>query len=98
MQYLKRYFTPEQIAASSEELRIDLTPTSSPHRDRSGVPLVPGDLALGNIDADVDPSSVGLGDLQDLLDTFAAVRPIAKVVSVDEIKRFIDDFVALRDA
>lgn len=97
VQYLKRYLTPEQITASSEELRIDLTPTSSPHRDRSGVPQVPGDLAPGDIDADVGPSSVGLGDLQDLLDTFATVRPVAKVVSVDELKRFIDDFVALRD-
>ena len=42
-------------------------------------------------------SDFGLSDLEDLLDTFAAVRPVAKTVSAEVLARLIDDFVALRN-
>src|SRR5207253_6949849 len=34
VQYLQRYLTTEQIAATVSELRIDLTPERSPHRQK----------------------------------------------------------------
>ena len=45
VQYLQRYLTAEQIKSAVAELRIDLTPTLSPNRHKSGVLQTPGELA-----------------------------------------------------
>ena len=97
VQYLQRYLTAEQIKSAVAELRIDLTPELSPDRQKSGVLQTPGELAGDESDVEESASGFGLTDLEDLLDSFAAVRPVAKTVSAEVLARLIDDFVALRN-
>lgn len=96
VQYLRRYLTPEQIESAVAKLRIDLTPDLSPDRAKSGVLQNPGELAGSESDSQEDVSGVGLAELEDLLDTFAQIRPVHKAVPVDLLERLLDDFVALR--
>jgi hypothetical protein len=98
VQYLQRYLTAQQIDAAVAELRIDLTPDRSPDRDKSGMSQSPGELA-GHEAADVDvESAVSLTDMEDLLDTFAAIRPVVKTVSAEVLEQLLNDFVALGHA
>jgi hypothetical protein len=75
-------------------LRIDLTPTPSSNRNNSGMLQTPGDL-VSDEPTVAGSSDVGLADLEDLLDSFAAVRPVAAAVSAGVLGRFLDDFTAL---
>jgi hypothetical protein len=98
VQYLQRYLTDEQIKSAVAELRIDLTPEPSPDRHKSGVLQSPGELAGVESDLQESAPGFGLADLEDLLDVFAAVRPVATTVSAGVLERLINDFVALRNA
>ena len=98
VQYLQRYLTAEQIAKAVAELRIDLTPEPSHDRQMSGVHQMPGDLVADEPGMPNGASPFGLADLEDLLDAFAAVRPVVETVSAQVLERLIDDFVALRSA
>ncbi len=98
VQYLQRWLTQEQIDAAVAELGIDLTPDHSPDRQKSGVVQTPGDLT-GDTEENSDVfTTLNLHTLEDLLDTFAALRPVRKIVSAGALERLIDDFVALRQA
>jgi hypothetical protein len=94
VKYLQRYLTGEQIKQAIVELRIDLTPTPSASRDKSGVLQTPGDLVSDELTVD-GLSNVGLTDLENLLDSFAAIRPVLASVSAGALERFLDDFAAL---
>jgi helicase-like protein len=98
VQYLQRYLTAEQIQSAVAELRISLTPDLSPDRQKSGVLQKPGELPGDESDVPESGSGIGLADLEDLLDSFAAIRPVARMVSVEGLARLIDDFVTLRNA
>ena len=94
VKYLQRYLTAEQIKRAIAELRIDLTPTPSANRDKSGVLQTPGELVNDELTMD-GLSSVALTDLEDLLDSFAAIRPKVAPVSAGVLERFLDDFAAV---
>jgi hypothetical protein len=96
VKYLQRWLTPEQIDAAVAELRIDLTPNRSPNRHKSGVVQVPGELAGNEPDRSDTAAAVSLDAIEDLLDAFAAVRPVKATVSAEALERLIADFVALR--
>ena len=98
VQYLQRWLTPEQITTAVAELRINLTPDPSPNRHKSGALQAPGELARDDAETQESVSDVGLSDLEDLLDSFAAVRPLAKTATAAALSRLIDDFVSLRNA
>jgi hypothetical protein len=98
VQYLQRYLTAEQITAAVAELRIDLTPERSPNRNKSGVLQTPGELNIEESDLEGGSSRFGLTDIEDLLDSFMAMKPVTKTVSAEALDRLIDDFVALRKA
>ena len=57
----------------------------------------PGELAGDEPDG-AGAAAVGLDDLDDLLDAFAAIRPVRKTVSAEVLERLIDDFADLRHA
>jgi hypothetical protein len=98
VQYLQRYLTPEQIDKAAVELRIDLTPDPSANRSASGVYQAPGELPPEALEAPQESSSIGLADLEDLLDNFVAVRPVVKQVSVGALENLFAEFSALRAA
>lgn len=98
VQYLQRWLTPEQITRAVAELRIDLTPTLSPGRHKSGLNQMPGELAGDEPEMHASMLEVGLSDLEDLLDTFAGIRPVVKTMPVDVLERLLDDFGAHRRA
>jgi len=98
VQYLQRYLTAEQITAAVAELRIDLTPDPSPHRHKSGMLQTPGDLTGEEPGADGGRLHFGLVDLEDLLDSFAAIKPVTKTVSLEVLERLLRDFSTLRSA
>ena len=95
VQYLQRYLTAEQVSAAVEQVRIDLTPDLSPDRHRSGVLQVPGDLA-GEAEELDGESPVALVALEDLLDAFATIRPVAATSSVESLNTLLDHFTTLR--
>ena len=88
VKYLQHYLTVEQINRAVVELRIDLTPTPSTNRNESGVLQSPGDM----VGDEEDVPSVCLTDLEDLLDSVAAIRPTATPVSAVVLEQFLDDF------
>jgi hypothetical protein len=96
VQYLQRQLRPEEIARVSEELRIDLTPTPSPQRQASGVLQLPGELPSDVHEIIEDESRLGPGDLERLLDEFAALRPAPITRSVPAFSQLLDEFAALR--
>lgn len=98
VQYLQRYLTAEQIKSAVTELRIDLTPKPSPDRHNCGVLQTPGELTAEEPEADGGSSRFGLADLDDLLDSFVAIRPATNTVSVEALERLLGDFSALRGA
>jgi hypothetical protein len=97
VQYLQRWLTREQIDAAVAELRIDLTPDRSPSREKSGMVQRPGELAGDEPDG-AGGAAVSLDAIEDLLDKFAAIRPVKRSVSAEAFERLIDEFVALRHA
>jgi hypothetical protein len=98
VEYLQRYLTAEQIKSAVAELRIDLTPQRSPDRQKSGVLQTPGELAGDEPEEQGGSSRFGLADLDDLLDAFVAIMPVANRVSVEGLERLLGDFSALRGA
>jgi hypothetical protein len=98
VQYLQRYLTDEQIKSAVAELRIDLTPELSPNRQKSGLLQTPGELTGEEPEAEGGSSRFGLADLEDLLDSFVAMKPVTKTVSVEALERLLLDFSALRGA
>jgi len=94
VKYLQRFLTAEQIELAIAELRIDLTPTPSANRGKSGVLQTPGELVSDELTVD-GLSSVGLTDLEDLLNSFAEIRPLVTPVSAGVLERFLDDFAAI---
>jgi hypothetical protein len=96
VQYLQRQLRPEEIARVSEELRIDLTPMPSPHRQASGVLQLPGELPSDVHEVIEDDSRLGPADLERLLDDFAALRPAPTKRSVPAFSQLLDEFAALR--
>ncbi len=94
VKYLQKYLTAEQIKQAIAELRIDLTPTPSANRDKSGVLQTPGELVGDEFTVD-GLSSVGLTDLENLLDSFATIRPEVVPVSPRDLELFLDDFAAI---
>jgi hypothetical protein len=98
VQYLQRWLTPEQIALAVTELRIDLTPVRSPDRHKSGMVQTPGELAGDEPDGPDATATVSLDAMEDLLDVFAAIKPVRQTVSAGVLERLINDFVALRHA
>ena len=92
--YLQQYLTAEQIKQAIVELKIDLAPTPSANRDKSGVLQAPGDLVSDEFTLE-SLSSVGLTDLEDLLDSFASIKPVVTQVSAGILEKFLDDFAAL---
>jgi hypothetical protein len=98
VQYLQRYLTAEQIKSAVAELRIDLTPDLSADRHKSGIPQTPGELIGEELEAQSVSSRFGLADLEDLLDSFAPMKPVKKTISVEALERLLHDFSALRGA
>jgi hypothetical protein len=98
VQYLQRYLTAEQINSAVAELRIDLTPKQSPDRQKSGVFQTPGELPDEEHEAEGGLSRFGLADLEDLLDGFTAIMPVADTVSVETFEQLLGDFAALHGA
>jgi len=98
VQYLQRYLTAEQIKSAVAELRIDLTPKLSPDRQKSGKLQTPGELISEEPEAQSALSGFGLADLENLLDSFMAIKPATKTVSVEALERLLRDFSALRGA
>jgi hypothetical protein len=96
VKYLQRYLTPEQIATSVAELRIDLAPDSSPNRHWSGVSQSPGELPANEPEADGYVSDVGLSDLERLLNEFAKITSTTQTLSTSSFERLLDDFAALK--
>jgi hypothetical protein len=96
VQYLQRYLTPEQILAAVADVRIDLTPTQSPNRHQSGKLQTPGDMGGDDPEGADDTSSVGLSDLEELLDAFAKIRPVPKTIDTGALQRLLDDLTVLR--
>jgi hypothetical protein len=92
--YLQRYLTAEQINRAIAELRIDLTPPLSANRNESGVLQTPGELPSDWLAVD-DLSSIGLMDMENLLDSFSAMRPAVARASAGDLERFLDDFGAI---
>jgi hypothetical protein len=91
--YLQRYLSPEQIDQAATEMRIDLAPDLSSNRHRSGLLQVPGELEDDDEDASSD-LSVGLHDLESLLDAFARVRPASRRASAEQMEQLLDEFAA----
>ena len=73
-----------------------LTPEPSPDRQKSGMLQAPGELVGDEPRLEEGASRFGLTDLEDLLDSFVAIRPVAKMVPVDVLERLLDEFVALQ--
>jgi hypothetical protein len=95
VRYLQRQLQPEEIARVSEELRIDLTPMPSPHRQASGVLQLPGELPSDVHEVIEDESRLGPTDLERLLDEFATLRPAPITKSVPAFGQLLDEFTAL---
>ena len=96
VEYLQRYLTADQIKTAVAEMQIDLTPEPSTNRHESGVLQIPGELISERSEAELGSSRFGLADLEGLLDSFVAMKPVTKKVFADTLERLVDDFVALR--
>jgi len=96
VQYLQRHLAAAQIKAAVAELSIDLTPGESPDRQKSGVPQTPGELPSDGSASESGDTRIGLADLDDLLDNFVAINPVANIISVEALEQLIGDFSALR--
>jgi hypothetical protein len=93
--YLQQHLKPEQIDEAVSELQIGLAPTPSNHRSNSGKNQEPGELGDSSENEDGTAGELGLSTLENLLDTFSALRqPVAKR-SASAIERLLNDFVAV---